>query len=300
MSRQNTLSGFVGLLCSLLALSVAGQSSDGLKARDAALRRCFEGARRTQPDLSVDATATILARGQRIVYAEIEPLVAPELEQCFTAALMQHSVTPALTSVDPNALSIGGIALRFGLPAGSPPRRPSLREVRAMLERFKQHVLERGLLRPNDALYREWLSPPPPWPGPGERAELEACYRAALPAHPGLVLHRSVLFLQRDGRVLLTDVLIPEAPELARCVTERVAGWRGPITQSEGGGSVFSSFFLDLGAPPEYPDALPADDFFKRRRALIERAHSAGLLPDDDPFWATFGQRGSEGAEPRR
>jgi len=149
-------------------------------------------------------------------------------------------------------------------------------------------ALQQGALRETDPVVRELLNPPPPWPSPEQEAELDACYGKALGAHPGLVLHRDVLYLTRGGKVLLADVRIPEAPELQTCIQERIQGWSVPLAPSSKE-TILSGFFIHLGAPealPEPPRSLTAE--LDRRRALLRRALELGLMQADDPMLKRF------------
>jgi len=125
------------------------------------------------------------------------------------------------------------------------------------------------------------------------QAELDACHRDALHSHPGLVLHRDVIYLARGSKVLLADVNIPEAPELQRCVLERIQTWSSPFSSSSSSsseGAILSGFFLDLGAPEEFPDQPPGTltAMLARRRALIARALELGLIAANDPLLQRF------------
>lgn len=277
------------LLLLWVAPSVAGQpphetptADDEREHRQAELAQCFATAQRTQPALVVDTPALLLARGGQPLFVDIELPEAPALAACFTRVLMNHPAPgPA---VHRNALSVGSLQLRFSVPENTPVPRESLSAFKDRQARFQQRVLERGLLEPSDPLYREWVSPKPPWPGPAQLAELDTCYRAALPTHPNLILHRNVFYLERAGKVLLADVLVPEAPALAHCLTNTMTTWVAPFVPGSNSRAVVSSFFIDLGAPPEFPDRLPGYDLLKHRDELLKRAVDSGLLDRDDPL----------------
>src|SRR5204863_3800458 len=105
----------------------------------------------------------------------------------------------------------------------------------------------------------------------------------ALSTHPGLVLHRNVIYLARGRRVLLADVNIPEAPELERCIVDRIVSWPSPFSVASE--TVVSGLFIDLGGPEQFPDP-PADlnAELARRDALVQRALQQGLISRDDPL----------------
>ena len=181
----------------------------------------------------------------------------------------------------------GARRIDLGPPLTTPRPRPTLTEVRARQQRVTLAALRQGVLRESDDLVREMRSPPPAWPTPAMRAELAVCHRDASLSHPGLVVHREVIYLTRAGKILLADVSIPEAPELLRCVLERISSWSAPFPNASV--TVLSTFFIDLGGPEDFPDHpidLPAE--LARRRALVERAVALGLMPADDPLRKQF------------
>jgi hypothetical protein len=187
----------------------------------------------------------------------------------------------------PGTVASGARRIDLGPPLTTPTRRPTLAEVRARYQRVTLAALQQGVLRESDDLVRAMRSPAPAWPTEAMRAELGACHRDASPSHPGLEVHREVIYLTRGGKILIADVSIPEAPELQRCVLERISGWSAPFPDASI--TVLSSFFIDLGGPEDFPDHpidLPAE--LARRRALVERAVTLGLIPTDDPLRKEF------------
>jgi hypothetical protein len=246
------------------------------------LQACYDTARARDPELAVHTVALFLAREGKVVFADVELPPTPELARCLGDALV-GSVHGGPMAQEPGALAFGGTRLDFGPPVSAPPPPPTPAELRARHRRFILEGLRHGALRESDPPVRELLNPPPPWPTAAMLAELDACHKQALAAHPGLVLHRNVHYLARGRRVLLADVHIPEAPELGRCVVDRIVTWPSPF--SEAAGTVVSGLFIDLGGPERLPDP-PADLHAElaHRDALVQRALRAGLISADDPL----------------
>jgi hypothetical protein len=97
-----------------------------------------------------------------------------------------------------------------------------------------------------------------------------------------------VIYLTRGGKILLADVRMPEAPELQRCLLDRIIKWPSPLSGGSEGATL-SSFFTHLGAPeelPEPPSTLTAE--LARRRALVQRALELGLIEANDPILEHF------------
>jgi hypothetical protein len=272
----------------VVVAQVANATSRQQSALKAELRTCFDAAARNQPGLSVDTQAMTLFRGERTVFVDIEIADQPQLVACFTRAIMERKL-PSSVVARGDELGAGGIALRF-VPAELPRVKPKLGEVRARLERFERRALASGVVQPRDRLYDEWMhaEDTPAWPTPSQLEELQTCYCAALHAHPGLVLHRDVFYLQRDGTVLFADVQIPEAPELARCIAARVQAWQGRFARAPISGTFVTSFKVDFGAPPEFPDRSEGESMVTRRDAFLQRAMKARVLASDDPLWQRY------------
>jgi hypothetical protein len=132
------------------------------------------------------------------------------------------------------------------------------------------------------------------------QAELDACHSDALKAHPGLVLHRDVIYLTGAGKVLLADVSIPEDLDLRGCVLARIQSWSAPLLGSPEE-TTLSGFFMSLGAPetlPDPPRSLTAE--LGRRKALLRRALELDLIKADDPVLKRFESPGpTQTSEPR-
>ena len=246
------------------------------------LQACYDTARARDPQLAVHTVAQFFVREGKVVFADVELPQTPELAQCLADALVGSAHEMPMAH-EPGAFATGGIWLHFGPPASAPPTPPTLAEVRARSRRMVLEALRRGALHESDPPVRELLNPPPPWPTAAMKAELDACHKQALSAHPGLELHRDVIYLARGPRILLADVNIPEAPELGRCVVDRVVTWLSPF--SEASTTVVSGLFIDLGGPERFPDP-PADLHVElaRRDALVQRALQRGLISADDPL----------------
>jgi hypothetical protein len=280
------LLAFWGTACSTLGTSSQHEPKPSLKgpssaegaAPEAALRACHASALVQQPGLSVHTVALYFARDGKVVFADVELPEYPQLERCLEDALLG---SPAIAGPS-GIVGGGGRPIDLGAPPLTRPRRPTLAEVRERHRRMTLEALRRGALKETDALVQEVLNPSPPWPTAPMRGELDACHRAALEADPGLVVHREVLYVARDGKVLLADVDLSEAPELQRCVLERVQSWSSPPLGTE---SVLSGFFMDLGGPEEFPDPPPTLAAARARRvALVDRAVALGLIRADDPL----------------
>jgi hypothetical protein len=254
---------------------------------DAKLQACYATARSQEPELSVHVVALYFARDGKVVFADVELPESPELARCLADGMLGWQPIDGPLPAPPGEIVSGARLIDLGPPLTTPTRRPTLAEVRARQQRVTLAALRQGVLRESDDLVREMRSPPPAWPTPAMRAELAACHRDASPSHPGLVVHREVIYLTRGGKILLADVSIPEAPELQRCVLERISSWSAPFPNASA--AVLSSFFIDLGGPEDFPDHaidLPAE--LARRRALVERAVTLGLVPPDDPLRRQF------------
>jgi hypothetical protein len=266
------------------------------------LQACYDTARARDPELAVHTVALFFAREGKVVFADVELPQTPELARCLGDALVGSAQEGP--SHEPGALGYSSLRLDFGPPASAPPPPPTLADLRARHRRIVLDALRRGALRESDPPVREVLNPPPPSPTAAMQAELDACHKQALAAHPGLVLQRHVIYLARGRRMLLADVNIPEAPELARCVVDRIVTWSSPF--SEGAETVVSGLFIHLGGPERLPDA-PAHAYAElaRRDALVQRALQLGLISADDPLLARLkrpqpgmGQAGPASAPP--
>ena len=124
------------------------------------------------------------------------------------------------------------------------------------------------------------------WPNAAQRAELEDCYAAMHGSHPGLSIHRSVNYLARAERVVLADVQVPQAPELAACFMERIHGWKVPLA----GASyrcILDTFWIDIGAPADWPEDVRP--ILSRRTRLVAEALQRGLMRERDPLLGELG-----------
>jgi hypothetical protein len=272
---------------------------------DAKLQACYASARLQEPGLSVHVVAWYFARDGKVVFADVELPESPELARCLADGMLGSPAFEA-PGGQPGELASGARRIDLGPPLSTPTRRATLAEVQARQRRITLAALRQGMLRESDALVREMRSPVPAWPTVGMRAELAACHRDASAAHPGLIVHREVIYLTRGGKVLLADVKIPEAPELQRCVLERISSWSSPFPNASE--TVLSGFFIDLGGPEEFPDP-PLDLTAERARrlGLVDRAVALGLVPPDDPLRQMLTTPGplqppgpAEGTEPSR
>ena len=274
---------------------VAHSEGFGTASERAKLQACYDSARSQHPDLSVHTTALYFARGGKLVYADVELPQTPKLARCLSDALLSSHPFEAQAAQQPGTVASGALRIDLGPTLPRPSPRPTLAEGRARYRRVTLEALQQGALRQSDPPVREMLNPPPPWPTPEMRAELDACHRDALSSHPGLVLHRDVIYLIRGSKVLLADVSIPEAPELRRCVLERIQTWSSPAAFSgSSAAATLSSFFIDLGGPEEFPDHPPESltAELARRRTLINRALELGLIQPDDPLVERFKNAG--------
>ena len=264
-----------------------GTASDRAK-----LQACYADAKLRDPDLSVHTTALYFAREGKLVFVDVTLPEAPELASCLSDALL--SSHPFEAQAAQGSIVSGALRVDLGPPLSAPAPRPTLSEVRARYRRVTLEALRQGALHENDPIVRETLNPPPPWPTREMRAELEEC-REALHSGTPRVLHRDVIYLARGSRVLLAEVNIPEAPELRRCVLERILKWQSPFSGSSSEATILSGFFLDLGGPEEFPDppgSLTAE--LARRRALLEHALELGLIQAGDPLLERFKATGAE------
>jgi len=264
-----------------------GSASDRAK-----LEACYADARLQNPDLSVHTSALYFAREGKLVFVDVELPETPKLAHCLSEAILSshpfEAPIEARAAHGSEAVASGAIGIDLGPPPAVPPPRPTLSEVRARVRRVTLEALRQGALHESDAVVRETLNPPPPWPTRDMLAQLDECHRDALRSGAPLVLHRDVLYLARGSQVLLADVSIPEAPELRRCVLERIVKWQSPFPGSSEA-TTLSGFFLNLGGAEEFPDppgTLTAE--LARRRALLERARELGLIQADDPLLERF------------
>lgn len=260
---------------------------------DAKLHACYAEARAQQPELAVHTVALYFARDGKVVFADVELPESPQLARCLADGLLGSVAFVGPAGQPPGTLASGGRPIDLGPPLTTPAPRPTLADVRARWQRVTLEALQRGVLRDSDAVVREMMAPAPAWPTAEMRAELGRCHQEATKLHPGLVVHRDVIYLTRGGKVLLADVSIPEAPELQRCVLERITTWSSPFSGvSE---TVLSGFFIDLGGPEEFPDRPPQlRAEFARRAALVDRAVALGLINADDPLRKRFGHGPAE------
>jgi hypothetical protein len=227
------------------------------------------------------------ARDGKVVFADVELPESPQLARCLADAMLGSVEREGPFPETPGTISSGARRIDLGPPLTTPTRRPTLAEVRARYQRVTLAALQQGVLRESDDLVRAMRSPAPAWPTEAMRAELGACHRDASPSHPGLEVHREVIYLTRGGQILLADVSIPEAPELQRCVLERISSWSAPFPDASA--TLLSSFFIDLGGPEEFPDhPLELTAERARRLALIDRAVALGLMTPDDPLRKRF------------
>ena len=261
----------------------------GTSGERAKLQACYAEAQLHDSNLSVHTTALYFAREGKLVFVDVELPSNPKLARCLSDALLLSRPFEARAARAAGTVASGAIQIDLGPPLRLPAPQPTLAEVRARSRRVTLEALRQGALRESDPMVRETLNPPPRWPSPEMRAELDACHRQALPSHPGLVLHRDVIYLVGGSKVLLADVSIPEAPELRHCVLNRIQSWSSPFKTSAQAATL-SSFFIDLGGPEEFPDhppeSLPAE--LARRRALIAQALELGLIQADDPLVEQF------------
>jgi len=265
----------------------------GSAGEQAKLQACYATAKLENPALSVHTTALYFAREGKLVFVDVTLPETPKLARCLSDAVLTSYVFDAPAARAPGTIAVGSLPIDLGPPLAAPAPRPSLAEIRARDRRVTLEALRQGALRASDPIVRDTLNPPPPWPTREMQAELDACHRDALRSQPGLVLHRDVIYLARGSKVLLADVNIPEAPELRRCVLERIQTWSSPFSNSSSSsseGAVMSGFFLDLGGPEEFPDQPPGTltAELARRRALVARALELGLIANNDPLLQRF------------
>jgi hypothetical protein len=266
----------------------ASEGRFGTASDRAKLEACYADAKRLDPGLSVHTVALFFARDGKLVFVDVELPETPKLARCLADAVLSSNAFEAPVAQGPGSIASGGLRIDLGPPLARPGPRPTLAETRARHRRATVAALEKGALRASDPMVRELLDPAPLWPTTEMRAELDECHREALRSHPGLVLHREVIYLSRGSQVLLGDVSIPEAPELQRCVLKRVAEWPSPFSRSSEGATL-SGFFVHLGAPEEFPEppaSLTAE--LDRRRALVRRALELGLIEAADPLLEQF------------
>jgi len=260
----------------------------------AKLQACYVEAKSHDPNLSVHTVALYFARDGKFVFVDVELPQTPALARCLSDAILTSPYQGPVAQ-EPGVVASGGLRIDLGPPLPEPERasRPMLAEIRARHERVTLTALQQGALRESDPMVRELRNPPPPWPSPEMRAELEACHRESLKSQPGLELHREVIYLTRGGKILLADVSIPEAPELQRCVLDRIQHWASPLASADA--TALSGFFIDLGGAeqlPTGPGTLSAE--LERRRALVERALELGMVRADDPVLQRFKSSAAE------
>jgi len=266
-----------------------------LTARDQPkLQACYADAKLRDPSLSVHTVALFFARDGRFVFVDVELPETPALARCLSNEILGSPYQGPVTQGS-GVVASGGLRIDLGPPLTDAERqpRPTLAEMRARHRRVTLAALQQGVLRESDPILRELRNPPPPWPTLEMRVELDACHEDALKSQPGLEVHRDVIYLTRGGKVLLADVSIPEAPELQRCVLERIRQWPSPSFEPSDG-TVLSGFFIDLGGPeqlPEKPATLSAE--LERRSALVLRALELGMIAADDPVLQRFKSNGA-------
>lgn len=272
--------------------STASASNRATVAYEAKLQACYADAKAHDPELSVHTVALFFARDGKLVFVDVELPKTPQLAGCLSDAILRSNVFEAPIAQEAGAVAAGALRIDLGPPLTVPVPRPTLAEVRARDRRVTLAALQQGALRESDPMVRELLNPPPPWPTPEMQAELAACHTDSLKTHPGLVLHRDVIYLTRAGKVLLADVSIPEDLQLRRCVLARIHSWSAPLLGSSEE-TTLSGFFMSLGAPealPEPPRSLTAE--LDRRKSLLQRALELDLIKEDDPVLKRFESHG--------
>jgi hypothetical protein len=231
--------------------------------------RCYAAALQNNPALTVETEAHWVRRNGRVTFVLLEMPEAPDLVRCIRRAI-EHQQRDDFAGRA--LLSFGFFPIRIGKRADD--RRPSRREFKARARRFLDTAFAYGAISPGELPAVTTNE----FPNEEQQDELQTCYEAARREQPELIVHRKVLYLARAKKVLLADVQVPDAPELAKCLIERIEHWACPHASS-----VLSSFWIDLGAAPEWP--ATERDFHARRARLLSRALEQSLIAPDDPLF---------------